>query len=355
MIFPLPICSGSFVKVFTFPNWLDLRGFSFYTSYDTVLSLGPMHFRIKRLLIIGIMGLLGLMLTACGRYWDLSKIVAKNFAYEIQNPVQLPASKLKMSLLGNPESQELSAGWVGHSTVLINFSGTTVLTDPNFSRRIKIARRVVDLPLEPEDIKNLHLILISHAHYDHLDLPSLKQLPKGALLVIPPGCRDLVEGLGFAGVKELDWNERFHFQDLEIEAFKPAHWAKRTWFDDTVRGYNAYLLTKKGKTILFAGDTGYSQTFAEKSKGRELLVSFLPITAYKPDWFRRNHLTPEEALQILQETHSQFMIPIHWGTFILSHEPLDEPIERLKTEATRLGIPDKVVILKHGESFTVPE
>jgi L-ascorbate metabolism protein UlaG (beta-lactamase superfamily) len=314
-----------------------------------------MRFRIKRLLIIGIMGLLGLMLTACGRYWDLSKIAAKNIAYEIQNPVQAPASKLKMPLPGNAKSQEIFAGWVGHSTVLINFSGTTVLTDPNFSRRIKIARRVVDLPVEPEEIKKLHLILISHAHYDHLDLPSLERLSKEAILVIPPGCRDLVEGLGFAGVVELDWDERFRFQDLEIEAFKPAHWAKRSWFDDTVRGYNAYLLTKNGKTILFAGDTGYSQIFAEKTKGRGPLISFLPITAYKPEWFRRNHLTPEEALQIFQETQSRFMIPIHWGTFILSHEAIDEPIERLKMETIRLGIQDKVVILKHGESFTVPE
>ena len=314
-----------------------------------------MGFPVKKLLAIGIMGGLGLMLTACGRYWDLSKIVVKKFAYEIQNPVQPPASRLKMPLPGNPKGQEIIAGWVGHSTVLINLSGTTVLTDPNFSRRVKILRRVVDLPLKPEDIKGLHLILISHAHYDHLDLPSLKRLPKGAFLVIPPGCRDLVEGLGFAGVVELDWNERFRFQDLEVEAFQPAHWAKRSWFDDKVRGYNAYLLTKKGKTILFAGDTGYSQTFAEKSQGRELLISFLPITAYKPDWFRPNHLTPEGALQIFQETQSRFMIPIHWGTFILSHEPIDEPIERLKAEAIRLGIQDKVVILKHGESITVPE
>jgi hypothetical protein len=113
-----------------------------------------MRFQTNKLFTIGIMGLLSLMLTACGQYWDLSKIVAKNFAYEIQNPVQPPASRLKMHLPANPKSQETRVGWVGHSTVLINFSGTTVLTDPNFSRRIKIARRLVDLPLEPEDKMN---------------------------------------------------------------------------------------------------------------------------------------------------------------------------------------------------------
>jgi L-ascorbate metabolism protein UlaG (beta-lactamase superfamily) len=314
-----------------------------------------MRFLIKKSLIIAMAGLLGLMLTACGRYWDLSKIVAKNFAYEIQNPVQPPAAKLKMPLPGNPGNQGIFAGWVGHSTVLINFSGTTLLTDPNFSRRIKILRRAVDIPLEPEELGSIDLVLISHAHYDHFDLQSLKRLSKDALLVIPSGCRELVEGLGFAGIIELGWNERFRFRDLEIEAFKPAHWAKRSWFDDEVRGYNAYLLTKNGKTILFAGDTGYSRIFAEKSKERDFLISLLPITAYKPEWFRRNHLNPEEALRVFQETQSRFMIPIHWGTFILSHEPIEEPIERLKAESLRLGIRERVIILKHGEFFRIPE
>lgn len=307
----------------------------------------------KKLLFFSFLEVVFTMLTGCGRYWDLAKIVGYNFAYEIQHPVHPPTARLK-----SPEdlsNHKVWAGWIGHSTVLLSISGTLVLTDPNFSSRIKIARRVVALPIEPEEIRNLHIILLSHAHYDHLDVSSLKRLPKEALMVIPPGCRDLVEGLGFAGVIELGWNERFTFQDLEIEAFRPAHWGKRSPFDDQDRDYNAYLLTKKGKTVLFAGDTGYSKIFAEKGREKEIVISFLPITAYSPEWFRRNHITPEEALQIFLETRSQFMIPIHWGTFILSHEPIDEPLERVKNEAARLNIKDRVILLKHGESFTCPE
>lgn len=309
----------------------------------------------KQYLLFCFLGVAGVMLTACGRYWDLAKIVGHNFTYPLQNPVQPPALQLKLPTSENPGNHEIYAGWIGHSTVLLSLSGTFILTDPNFSSRIKVARRLVNLPIEPEDLRNLHIILISHAHYDHLDIPSLKRLPKGALVVVPTGCRDLVDGIGFTRIVELDWNERFTFQGLEIEAFKPAHWGRRSPFDEKDRKYNAYLITKEGKTLLFGGDTGYSKSFAEKSQGRTILLSFLPITAYKPEWFRPNHTNPEEALQIFLETGSQFMIPIHWGTFILSHEPIDEPIERLKKEAARLNIEGRVKILKHGEYFTIAE
>jgi L-ascorbate metabolism protein UlaG (beta-lactamase superfamily) len=314
-----------------------------------------MHSLLRKFFLIAMMGVFAVMVTGCSRYWDLAKIGGRNLVYGLQNPVHSPAAKMKVPSSGNPENHQIYAGWIGHSTVYLSFAGTQVLTDPNFSSRVKIARRLVGLPIEPEEIKNLQLILISHSHYDHLDLPSLKRLPKEALVVIPPGCRDLVEGLGFAGIVELGWNERFIFQDLEIEAFKPTHWGRRSPFDDKDRQYNAYFLTKEGKTILFAGDTGYSKSFAEKSGGRKILLSFLPITAYKPEWFRQNHTNPEEALQIFLETGSQFMIPIHWGTFILSHEPIDEPLKRLNKEAARLGIEKRVIILRHGESFTVPD
>jgi len=299
-----------------------------------------------------LMGMLGMLIAGCTRQIDLAKIVAKNISYEIRNPVQPPASKLKVFPRDNPG---IHVGWVGHSTVLLSFYGTQILTDPNFSNRIKIARRVVGLPIEPEEIKDLDLILISHAHYDHLDLGSLKRFPREALLIVPQGCKALVEGLSFSRVIEMGWDQAIEVQGLRIEAIRPAHWGRRSPFDDKDRGYNSYLISKDGKGILFAGDTGYSRVFEEKGKGREILAAFFPISAYRPDWFRQNHASPEEALQMFVENGAKFMIPIHWGTFILSHEPIEEPLERLKAEARRLGLEDRVIILKHGESFTVPE
>ena len=298
------------------------------------------------------MAIAGMMLPGCSQQLDLLKIAGKSFSYEWGHPVKPPAAKLKVF---PPDNPGIHAGWVGHSTVLLSFYGTQILFDPNFSHRIKIARRAVELPIQPEEIKDLDLILITHAHYDHFDLDSLERLPRQAWLVVPRGCKPLVEKLGFASVTEIDWNQSMDVRGVRVEAIRPAHWGRRSPWDNSDRGYNSYLLSKNGRTILFAGDTGYTKIFGEKGLSQKLFLAFFPISAYKPDWFQANHCTPEQALQMVQESGAEYMIPIHWGTFILSHEPLDEPLERLKAEAKRLGMEDRVIILHHGESFTAPE
>lgn len=296
-----------------------------------------------------IMTMASLLLSGCGRYWDLAKIVAKNIAYEVSHPIQPPKTQLKIPPRANPG---IHVGWVGHSTFLISFLGTFILTDPNFAERLLIARRVVGLPIQPEEISELDIILVTHAHYDHFDVESLKKMPKKSHLIIPRGSADLVSKLRFMSVTEMAWGDRKEVQNVWIEAFRPAHWGKRSFFDDKDRGYNSYLISKQGRYMLFAGDTGYTSAFAKKCKNINVDLAFFPITAYRPDWFRRNHASPEEALQMFLESGAKFMIPMHWGTFILSHEPLNEPIERLQKEARRLGIHDRVIILNHGETFT---
>ena len=299
-----------------------------------------------------IMAIAGLMLPGCSQQLDLLKIVGKSFSYEVRHSVKPPAAKLKIF---PPDNPGIHAGWVGHSTVLLSFYGTQILFDPNFSSRIKIARRAVELPIQPEEIMDLDLILITHAHYDHFDLESLKRLPRQAQLIVPRGCKPLAEKSGFASVTEIDWNQSIEVRGVRIEAIRPAHWGRRSPWDGEGWGYNSYLLSKNGRTILFAGDTGYTKIFGEKRQSQKLFLAFFPISAYKPDWFQVNHCTPEQALQMFQESGAEYMIPIHWGTFIISHEPLDEPLERLKAEVKRLGIEDRVIILQQGESFTVPE
>jgi len=157
-----------------------------------------------------------IFVNGCGRNLDLLKIVGKNIAYESWHPLLPPGSKLKAFPRDNPG---IHVGWVGHSTVLLSFYGTLILTDPNFSHRIVIARRVVDLPIKPDEIKELDFILVSHPHYDHLDLPSLKRLPKESSVIVPPGCRDLIDGLGFSKVVEMQW---FAGGSLPAHALGPA-------------------------------------------------------------------------------------------------------------------------------------
>jgi len=296
--------------------------------------------------------MVNLLMSGCGRYGDLAKIVAKNIAYEVSHPIQPPKAELKIPPRANPG---IHVGWVGHSTFLISFYGTYLLTDPNFAERLFIARRVVGLPIKPEEIRELDIILVTHAHYDHFDVGSLKKLPKKSHLIIPRGSVDLVFKWPFLKVMEMSWEDRKEIQNVQIEAFRPAHWGQRSFLDNKERGYNSYLISKQGRHILFAGDTGYTPIFARKGKNIKIDLAFFPITAYKPDWFRRNHASPEEALQMFIECGAKFMIPMHWGTFILSHEPLSEPVERLKKEARRLGIDNRVIILEHGETFTFPD
>ncbi len=300
---------------------------------------------------ITFMLMLGILGAGCTRQVDLAKIAARNITYQMTHSVQPAPARLEVPARNNPG---IHAGWIGHSSVLVSFSGANLLIDPNFSRRIKIARRVVDVPIKPEEIRDLDFILISHSHYDHLDVPSLKRLPKQAVLIVPKGCRDLVDNLGYVRVIEMGWNENYEADGLRIEAISPIHWGKRSPFDDKARGYNSYLISKGGKTILFAGDTAYSRVFGEVGKQRKISLAFFPISAYKPDWFQRNHASPEQALQMFLESGADYMIPIHWGTFILSHEPLGEPVERLNREARRLAIQDRVIVLRQGESFTLP-
>ena len=304
-------------------------------------------------IIFVLTAMLGTMVSGCSRNLDLVKIVAKNISYEIGHPIQPPAAKLQIPTHDNPGDSAVNVGWVGHSTIFLSFYGTFILTDPNFANRVAIARRVVGLPIKPEEIKELDLVLISHPHYDHLDMPSLKRLPREPYLIVPPGCKDLIDDLGFSKVVEMKWGEIFSVNGLLVEAFKPRHWGRRSPFEDEDRGYNSYILTKNGKSILFAGDTGYSKVFGEKGKGRDILIAFFPISAYRPDWFHHNHASPEEALKMFLESGAKFMVPIHWGTFILSHEPIEEPLKRLKEEASRLGLEDRVIILQHGQSFTL--
>lgn len=291
-----------------------------------------------------------LLISGWRRYLDLAKIVAKNIAYEVSHPIQPPETQLKIPSRANPG---IHVSWVGQATFLISFFGTYMLTDLNFAERLLIARRVVGLPIQPEEISELDIILVTHAHYDHLDVPSLKKLPKKSHLIIPRASLDLVSKLAFMKVTEMAWGDIKKVQKVQIEAFRPAHWGKRSFFDDKNRGYNSYLISKQGSHILFAGDTGYTSVFAEKCKNIKVDLAFFPITAYKPDWFRQNHASPEEALQMFTECGAKFMIPMHWGTFILSHESLNEPIEKLKKESQRLGVASRVTILEPGETFTL--
>lgn len=247
--------------------------------------------------------------------------------------------------LRNWSSLKTAATWIGHATVLLRVGGMTILTDPVFSTRIGLGfglftggpRRAFAPALSIAMLPPIDLILLSHAHYDHLDRPSLVRLAKKTPVVTAFNTRDLVDDLGFRNVTELRWGESTRVGDALITAREVQHWGARTFIDQH-RGYNAYLIEANGDRVLYGGDSAY-QTHFRDIAGVDLAI--LGIGAYDP--YVAAHATPEQALEMADHARAEHILPMHHSTFRLSHERPGEPIERLLNAAKS----DSVRIVAH--------
>ncbi len=247
----------------------------------------------------------------------------------------------------------ITAAWLGHSTVLINFLGTWLITDPVFSERIGLTiaglftlgpKRLVAPALTVDQVPRLDCILLSHAHMDHLDLPSLKAFDENTPVVMAKNTTDVIGGLDYEKIYELDWGQWASVAGIRVEALEVRHFGWRfPWEDDRSRGfkdgrsYNAYLLSKNNRHIVFGGDTSYHDHFRRvREKNIDVELAMMPIGAYNP-WIR-NHANPEQSVAMAQQMGARTIFPIHWNTFIQSDEPRHEPIERLHAAAQQAGI-----------------
>lgn len=237
--------------------------------------------------------------------------------------------------------------WIGHASFLLQMPGLNLLIDPNWANWLLVIRRLRHAGMELHHLPNIDLVLITHAHFDHLNRRTLKKVAAQQPIVVPHGVGDLVHGLGFEQVREMNWWDKWVFRDLQI-TFTPAnHWGARKLLDRH-RGYGGYVFGWQGRSIYHAGDSAYFDGFSEIGRRFAPEISMLPIGAYENPSSRDHHISPEQAVEAFRELRSNVLIPMHFGTYRLSYERNHEPPQRLMMAAARAGLLPNVQFLMEG-------
>lgn len=244
---------------------------------------------------------------------------------------------------------------MGHSSVLLKIDGVTILTDPVFSQRVGFKlgcvtvglKRLVRPALALEHLPKIDLVLLSHAHFDHFDRPTLRALEsRGTTVVTAYRTADLLRSARYRSVHELGWGERVHVGPLDVRAFPVRHWGARMR-TDTYRGYNGYTIDAGRFRVLFGGDTAMTTSFRKLKSARPFDVAIMPVGAYDP-WIH-SHCTPEQAWRMAHDAGCEFFLPIHHQTFLLGRERYSEPIERVMAAAG--ANPERVAMQQIGQEF----
>lgn len=258
--------------------------------------------------------------------------------------------------------KDVTVAWLGHATFLINFYGTKILIDPALETRIGITpvgsytigpSRYVESALSVKDIGRVDVLLLSHAHTDHFDLPTIKKVESAKTHVITAkNTSYLLEGTEFASKKELQWRESADISGVSIKAIEGQHWGARLPWQKGMDA-NSLLISKNGVNIFFGADTGYTSKISEQLRDVNIDLAIMGIAAYSPKSFEDKHATPEQAWQMSEEMQAKWIAPMHWGTFKLSQEPMDEPINRFRSASA--GQEEKVAIQEIGGTWVRPK
>jgi L-ascorbate metabolism protein UlaG (beta-lactamase superfamily) len=250
---------------------------------------------------------------------------------------------------------ELGVTFIGHASFFVQIGGKNVVIDPNFARWLFVLKRLRRAGLRVSDLPAIDLVLVSHAHFDHLHRPSLRRIVqhslkkrgKAPVIIIPTHVADLVSDLGFSEIIELDWWKSSRHGTLQVTHVPSRHWGARI-LKDSHRGYGGFVLKAGKHSVYHAGDTAYFSGFTEIGRRLAPELALLPIGAYNPPQFRNVHADPSDATKAFLDLKSRWMVPMHYGTFRLSQEPVDEPLQLLDREASAAGIKDRIVVLEEG-------
>ena len=249
--------------------------------------------------------------------------------------------------------------WIGHATFLIKLGDTTIITDPVFSKNagplIFGPKRYIEPALKLNEIPKTDLFLLTHNHYDHQDMSTIRRYPyKNSKVLVPLKLGRYFTNYRFKDVNEMDWYDEIKVNDLKITMLPAVHWSKRSLTDTNKTLWGNFLIEYDGKKIFFACDTGYGNIYKELGeKYGPIDLTMINIGAYdfRPMFDRSiYHTTPEEALNVARDLKSKKVLGTHWGTFVLSLEPIMEPPKRFKENAEKFEYrEEEIIIFKIGE------
>lgn len=255
------------------------------------------------------------------------------------------------------KSLQPSLTWIGHATFVQRLGGKLLATDPIFSENIaSVVKRRTAPGVPLQKLPQLDVVTVSHAHYDHFDLPTLRQLGNDAIYIVPRGNGELLTSQRFAQVVELDWWDTFRIPNshLEITLVPAQHWSMRKPWDRNTRLWGGFVMRSPEGTTYHAGDTAFSEDMFREIGKRfpKIDWAMIPIGAYDPEWFMKpQHIGPEDAGRAWELLGAKTMCAMHWGTFDLSDEPPGEPPERLRAWWTERGHdPARLWIFDVGET-----
>lgn len=292
--------------------------------------------------------------------WDIFKW--RFFGESADWPEEIPVAQSK-NFRNLVSANELEVTFVNHSTLLVQMDGLNILTDPIWSVRTSPVtwagpKRVRKPGVRFEDLPKIHVVIISHNHYDHMDLPTLKKLKDkfDPVFLVGLGNSYHLDFLDPQKIRELDWNEHYKIKDVEFIFTQVKHWSKRWLWDTNKALWGGFVIKSPSSRVYFGGDSGYDIHYKQAGeKFGPFDVALIPFGAYLPRWFMKNsHMNPAESAQAHLDLNSKKTIGIHFGTFQLTDEGVDDPIIELNKALKDLNISiSDYLIPENGQTFKI--
>ena len=246
------------------------------------------------------------------------------------------------------EKDQMSVTWLGHAGFLLQIGGKNILIDPNWALWHGPVKRVKHPSMLPADLPYIDLVLITHAHFDHLHLPSLRAIATGQPIIVPRGVGSIVRTCAFSSITEMECWSKIRFDNLEITLTPARHWGARM-IHDNYREFGGYIIRCGERSVFHCGDSSLFDGFREIGQRADIDVALMPIGAYRAPSGREVHMNPEEALEAFDMLGADHLVPMHYGTFPLGGEPMHEPVERLLKAARTRDLMRRVHVVAEGK------